>query len=101
MPPDDEIAKMLAGDEGLKSACGINKRNRLTIGHSKSPIRRRIRLRPAVAARAGINRLILSGVRGLKRLLDVFARTRARICQPGAAQLLEGAAIERHALGLF
>lgn len=83
--PDDEVAEIFSGDEALRAEMAIVESDWLVVRNSKSP-REFLVLEVGeffVAAGAGINRLVIGGVRCAGGGLDVFAGTGAWVYGAG------------------
>lgn len=84
VPPDNKIAEVFTGDEALKAARAVDKRNFFAIGNAKAPIHpgsdRNI-FNAFRAASARVERFFLASVRGLQSTQHILPGTGAWINQ--------------------
>jgi len=104
MPPDDEIAEVPSRHESLRAAASVLEFNHLAIRDEKAPTWRPIGVLrcpwlPRTAG-AGINRLLIAGMRRLQSAQNILARTITRINPARAPQFFKSGSVKIHPLAL-
>jgi hypothetical protein len=103
VPPNDEIAEIMASGEVLRAKIDVLKANLLRVGNAKAPAHfcaRRNLLDSFMTAGAGVNGFLFTLMGGLQGAQDILTRTGAGVRRAQFAQAIELSSIQFDSLAL-